>query len=195
MRQPFWLQIRGVSFSWDLMKIFRVTEVFGRYLPATIPERRLNYAADRGTRAHEHCFRKARRAYIPRKTMDGDVYLFFRSFEQWFDTYVVKVLFIEPELADPVLGFKGHPDLGLVIKPNEQIIIDLKTPIQHKAIWAGQCAAYLHLARFKYPAMTKSGTMQLDPLGGMPKVTWYDFHIYDFAAFTNLLHGVRYFSD
>jgi len=177
------------------MKFFRVTEVFGRYFP-NVPERKLAYAGDRGTRAHELCFKRAKNIYIPTKKVDPDTYLYYRSFEQWFELMVMRVLFIEPEFIDATYGFKGHPDMGLVLKNREHVLIDLKTPVAHKKIWAGQCAAYLHLAqRSGHPLMFRSGSLQLNPNGSMARATWYQYHQNDFAAFLSLLQGVRYFND
>lgn len=175
-----------------VMRVFRVTEVFGRYLSEHIPERRLAYASERGIIAHDLCFKKARKQFVPKTNPES--WLFFRSFEKWFDTFVEKVLFIEPEFLDSTFSFVGHPDLGVVLRNGEEVLIDLKTPVSHKKIWAGQCAAYLHLAQKNgYDKMQRSGSLMLDQFGGMPKMNWYIYHAYDFAAFISLLNGVRYF--
>jgi hypothetical protein len=168
-----------------------VTQVFGHYL-ANVPEKYLEYASDRGRRVHSFCTRYATRAFIP-KGVDDDCLGYFLSFKAWFLQNVKKVLWVEKQFVDENYGFVGHPDIGLILNWGPSAIVDLKTPRKLERIWAGQLAAYNHLARVNEEDFDRAGTLRLNPYGGPASMKWYEDSTRDLAAYLSLLTGYKYF--
>lgn len=166
-----------------------VTQVFGHYL-GNAPARLVEYAGDRGTRVHSFCTRYAVGAFIP-GGIDEDCKGYFLSFQEWFHRYVKKVLWVEREFIDEEYGFVGHPDVGVILQEGPSAIVDLKTPRKLERVWAGQLAAYKHLARKEF--FDRVGSLRLNPHGGPAIMKWYHDSARDLAAFVNLLTGYKYF--
>jgi hypothetical protein len=178
------------------MKYIRVTQVFGHFAPVGVKQSQIASASERGTDVHDLCFRKARGIHVtkPRSEYMKSLWPYYQSFEKWFDLMVVKVHSVEPEFKHWAYGYLGHPDILATIRDNNGlVVIDLKTPIKARRIWAGQCAAYMQAAVANSWPVIKSASLQLDPLGRMAKMTWYDYQARDFNMFLSLLHGYRYF--
>lgn len=168
-----------------------VTQVFGHYL-AGVPLKYLEYAGDRGTRVHSFCTRIAVKAFIP-GGIDQDCLGYVMSFEAWLNQYVQEVLWVEREFIDPDYGFCGHPDMGVVLKEGPSAVVDLKTPQKLENVWAGQLAAYRHLAQKAGQRFDRTGTLRLNPHGGPATMKWYQDSPRDLAAFISLLTGYKYF--
>jgi hypothetical protein len=185
----------GVLFSGtspkNTTKYPSVTQVFGHYL-ADVPQKLLEYAGDRGTRVHRFCTSYAINAFMP-GGVDDDCKGYFLSFQEWFHGHVKQVLWVEKEFVDHDFGFAGHPDLGLELKDGRRTIVDLKTPRKFERVWAGQLAAYRHLAEKNGEKFDPVGSLRLNPYGGPAIMKWYQDSPRDLAAFVNLLTGYKYF--
>ena len=175
------------------MEMIRVTQPLSVYADFShIPNDVLQNAARRGTAVHSACAAYADGLFIP--PLEDDVAGFFDSFTAWFDMYVERVYFVEEELADPTLGFYGHPDIGCRLVDGRNMIIDYKTPVAASKTWAPQTSAYLHLARLNR-SEPYDGSMVLQPRkdGKPAKATTYQYHNEAFSIFLSALNAYRYF--
>ena len=151
----------------------------------------LDHAAYRGSRVHASCSAYAQNLWVPH--LEEEFSGYYQSFTRWFDAMVDEVLFVEREFVDPDLGYKGHPDLGVVLKgTKENAIIDLKTPLAIQKTWGVQLAGYLHLTKKQFQ-IQKIGSLRLDPNGWTAKINWYEKSEREFAVFLNLLFAYKYF--
>ena len=176
------------------MKTFSVTRVLSVYNDFSgINPDVLQAAARRGTKVHGVCAAYAAGLWVPPLALDINGY--FSSFKAWFDKYVSRVFFVEEEMVDPLLGYYGHPDLGVELIDGRKMIPDLKTPLNESVTWKSQIAAYLNLAEKKYGENFFDGCMalQLSPKGTMAKGIVYQYSDADFAAFLSALNAYRYF--
>lgn len=166
-----------------------VTQVLSPFVDfSQVPDDRLAYATNRGSRVHTYCAAIAQGLFVP--NIDEDCRGYVTSFEIWLREMVQKVLFVEEEFIDHDLGYKGHPDLLITLKGNNRnVLIDLKTPISQSKTWKGQIAAYLNLVRKKF-SVELGGVLQLKDY---PSVTWYNDDARDFNAFLSALTAYRYF--
>ena len=154
---------------------------------------RIAVAAERGTRAHNACIAHSLGFYqIP----DDDIIGYFHSFKGWFDEKVdLVVIKPEVELTDHKWHFCGHPDFPwLKLKDETDVIIDLKTPTQHRKIWDLQVGgAYWHLVRFHTGLLTiKPGCLMLDPDGGTARMVWIKNPEECFSVFLGILNAKRF---
>jgi hypothetical protein len=165
-----------------------VTEVLSKYQDfSSVPEDRLAFACERGTAVHKWCAAYARGLWIPvPETGPG----YCKSFQQWFDEYVEQVIFVEREMICNIYGFMGHPDLGCIMKGDNDIsVVDLKTPIAVQQIWRAQLAAYLHLSKTR-----RAFSLRLRPDGSKPLLNEYTDTKRDFQAFLAALTAHKYFT-
>lgn len=170
------------------MKIFRVTEVLKPYTDfSQVPDDgRLELAGERGEVVHRALACIVQGLWCPLVLADFQGYL--DSFMH-FLPLVKTVQGVELRLVDERLGFSGAIDLLGEIEGQRGIsIVDWKTPVSQSPTWAGQMAAYKHLAKADH-----AGTLQLNPNGGIPKMTWYEHDPYALPAFLSALNAMRYF--
>lgn len=156
-----------------------------------VPPAALAEAAERGSRVHAFCTAYALGLWSPKLPPHETRY--FDSFKSWFDRYVDKVLFAEIEVVDHTHKYKGHPDLGVIIRGDDfGTVIDMKTPIAKSPVWRSQIAAYVHATDPKYN-IRRGSSLRLRPSGAIALADPYDYHDSDFAAFLNALYAYRYF--
>lgn len=175
------------------MKTIRVTEALSPFCDfSMIRPEVLEAAAARGTAIHSYCTAYAQGLWAP-LPLNGDGYC--ESFKRWMGLYVAEVYFAEVELTDPLLGFTGHPDLGVKLTDGRRVIVDIKTPATEQKTWKAQIAAYKHLASREYPEIGFTGGMslRLSKDGLSAKGTVYESGPEDFAAFLSALNCFRYF--
>jgi hypothetical protein len=116
------------------------------------------------------------------------------SFQNWFKANVKRVIAVEVELVHPTRGYLGHPDLIAEMIEGFIAVIDNKTPVGLQATWGAQCAGYLDLARANGINAEKSGTLRLDPAGGLAKMDWFPGpEGPPLVAFFNALEAWKYF--
>jgi hypothetical protein len=175
-----------------VMSVTEILSVFTDF--SRVSATRLEYAANRGTEVHNLLAAHAQGIWIPDMTEDCRGY--YASFLKWWPM-VQEIVFVEKELVSTEHGFKGHPDLCAIVKGDygNASIIDYKTPLLPSKTWAGQCAAYLHLARENGYNVDRCGTLRLDPFGKTPKMDWYNEDGRDWFAFLSALYAVRYFKE
>ena len=179
------------------MKLYSVTEVLAPWSAyGFCSEEVLALAAERGSAVHRASASYAQ-GLMP--VIKKEWFGYFVSFRKWFDEYVDRVIFVEEHMIDPDLGYHGHPDLGVRLKPVFDIevpVIDLKTPLAAYPTWKAQTGAYLHLAHHEYPDEGFDSTMslQLDPGGRVAKANIYKTPPQDFAGFLSALNAYRYFN-
>lgn len=117
------------------------------------------------------------------------------SFKKWFDDWVIKVLFVEQEFIDPVLGFKGHPDFACLLSgENDPVLIDLKTSQTNHKWWQAQIAAYLHLVQINgFPSIKRAGALKLKQDGSIATFVTCEIPQKAFQAFLWALNCYRFF--
>jgi hypothetical protein len=175
-------------------QLFRVSEILEPYkksyaIPGSIAEEMYFL---RGTKVHEWCAAYAKSIWMPISLDEYKGYC--ESFRNWFDKYVVKVFFVEQEFKDEDLGFSGRPDIGCLLRgENEGILPDYKTSATTQRWWQGQGAAYLHLAQKAGYPVTRAGSLKLKADGGTAKFIPCDIPAEAFAAFLSALNAHRYF--
>jgi hypothetical protein len=162
-----------------------------------IPEERLAMAAERGTDIHDACHAIALGiGWFPITNEGRAVAGYVDSFRLWFESVVYDVLFTERELKDDNFGFIGHPDLLVVNKDREILLIDLKSPVTRSKSWRLQLAAYAHLCEIAGHRPDKIGSLRLHPKGNPPKMDWYqDSRLQDFNIFSCCLTAHRYLNE
>lgn len=169
------------------MKYYSVTQVLSPFVDySNVPPDRLDYAAARGRLIHAAAASHAQGLF--EMPMPADHQGYFDSFRNWFDKYVLKVIWVEKELRDDAYKFFGHPDILAELVSYEILVIDYKTPAQEQRTWKAQLSAYCHLA--KVPA---SMVLKLDANGKAAKAIRYTKQNQDFAAFLSALNAYRYF--
>lgn len=163
----------------------RVSTPLQRYSPyKNVNEYLLANAAARGTWVHAACVTIASGLFLltPPREYAG----YIKSFEIFHNEQVIELVAAEVELIDTDLDLIGHADFLFVLKQAKLALIDVKTPIQRFRVWEAQLAAYYHLvancSSYGKPDLTAS--LQLDPNGGIPKMTilekpedhWWGFY-------------------
>jgi len=161
-----------------------------------VPEERLALAAARGTLVHEACAAVALGiGWFPITDEGRAIVGYVDSFRIWFEAVVKECFFTERELTDNRLGFIGHPDMLVVSRDNETLLVDLKSPVTKSKSWRLQLAAYAHLCEQAGHHPDKIGSLRLHPEGKPPKMDWYEgSRLQDFAVFLNCLTAYRFFN-
>lgn len=156
-----------------------------------VPDDILEQAQIRGTIVHQACANYAKKIWTP---IPEECRGYFKSFKNWFDNYVEKVMAVEVELVDKDYQFCGHPDLIAKIKGDLSLsLIDLKTPVTHQKIWRLQLAAYYYLAIKGDYQIKRIFSLRLDANGGNPKIQEYtESYNQDFAVFLSMLNVYRF---
>lgn len=160
----------------------------------------LEAAAQRGTDVHNAAAAYARGLYVPGFKLDSDRRGYFRSFSNWFDKYVKKVLFVEKEFHSKAFGFVGHIDLVCDLIDNRRIVIDLKTPATLSQTWRLQLSAYHHVVCEYYvnegvPAdciNIECMSLRLMKDGREAKAVVYNRELNDFTVFLSALNVYRF---
>lgn len=147
------------------MRYPSVTTVLSRYSDfSRVPPDVLQAASERGTRLHCICQALAEGLWVP--DIDPGDTPYIQSFTLWFEAAVDKVIATEPELKCKRYGFVGHPDAIVKIKGDDGLLlVDLKSPVSMQKSWALQLSAYYHLAKEKWPAINRVGSLRLSPEG------------------------------
>ena len=175
--------------------MLRVTEVLSDYFDASmIDPDVLQAASERGTLVHEICAGILQGFFPPEIPEEAKGYV--DSFLIFNETYIKEVLAVEAEVIHPAWQYVGHIDFaGKVGAHHEAVVLDWKTPAGKSRSWQAQCAAYLEAARITFPdyGFVKAGTLQLDPKGGTPKMTWVERPAEAFHAFVSKLQADQYF--
>ena len=155
------------------MKIYSVTEVLGKYFDwNSIPETALANACRRGTDTHTACHSYAMLGYVI--GLPGDCEGYLKSFINWYDQNVVETLMAEERLTDKRLGFTGRPDFVFILKTNEIVLVDIKTPLAEQPTWKCQLAAYWYLIENqKHIQLDDLMSLRLQPDGGPAKGVRY----------------------
>ena len=157
-----------------------------------IPPAVLEAASVRGTAVHDICATIARA--LPVMSVPVECSGYVASFHRWFDLIVDEVLLVETRLVDTALGYHGEPDLIIKAKHGEIILVDNKTPLQLVKSWQLQCAGYFNLADKNGMKPDKTGSLRLDPDGGIAKMQYYDNSLLDFNLFLQALNLHRFFN-
>lgn len=179
------------------MKTPSVTSVISPWVDwSQVPPHLLQAAADRGILVHDICLGKICHGIFP-VGIPGELRSYVDSFCRWFDLMVDRVIFTERRLYDSRLGYNGQPDLLVESTRAGGIIhVDLKTPVTTLKAWRLQIAAYDHLIGVaEIGGPDKSGTLQLDPAGGVAKMTYYEgSQNQDLSVFLSALNVYRFFN-
>lgn len=157
-----------------------------------IPAAVLEAASVRGTAVHDVCATIARGLPVVNEPITVKGYV--TSYRRWFDLVVDRVLLVEERLVDTDFGYHGEPDLIILAKHGEIILVDNKTPLQLLRAWQLQCAGYWNLAAKKDITPDKCGSLRLDPNGGIAKMQYYDNSLNDFNLFVQALNLYRFFN-
>jgi len=171
-----------------------VTQVLGPFTKYDdVPGYIIEPAQLRGTTVHRACFNYARKKYNAPMPLEYELRL--RSFKEWFDIMVEKVILIEPELRDKKMQLVGHPDFILKVKAFSKLsIVDVKPPTGGGRIWVAQVAAYEHLALVNGFETENNGYLRLNPHGKTPIFEPCPKDKNGFNGFYAALQAFRYFN-
>ncbi len=152
----------------------------------------LYYASERGTTIHHACHVYGQGGFVLTSQWPPDYHGYFKSYMNWFDKYVEKVVDTEVELVDEDLDLVGHPDLlCIIVGDTKTTLVDLKTPLAESWLWKVQLAAYRHLAIKKYD-IGRVGSLRLRGNGGRAIFSEYTDSAADFACYMNMLMIEKY---
>lgn len=170
-----------------------VTETIKPWIDfSKIPPAVLQHAATRGTCVHDACFIHARGLWAP---AEPDIAGYVNSFKKWFDHVVKEVYFIETRLVDDVFGYHGEPDILVLSKHGEVMLVDLKTPLAKSKSWRLQMAGYKRLIEISsFPNPQKVGSLRVSPEGKTPRMDWYDESAQDLNLFLMALNLHKFFN-
>jgi hypothetical protein len=103
-------------------------------------------AADRGTRVHDYCNAYANNIFLA--DIDEDCQYYVNAFIDWYDLNCVKLLYSEKRLYHDLYKITGKFDLIVKIKNTEEnILIDIKTPVIESKTWPIQLGGYCMLIK------------------------------------------------
>lgn len=170
-----------------------VTEVLSPWSDFShVPPGVLQAASERGTAVHNACFAYAQG--LPQISIRPDVAPYVESFIRWFDRVVDYVILCEQRITDERFGYHGEPDLLVMSKHQEVILIDVKTPVTKIKPWRVQLAAYKNLCeKFLDMKIHRVGSLRLSPEGKTPRMDYYDYSAQDFNVFLSALNSYRFF--
>jgi hypothetical protein len=156
------------------------------------PEGAVEKAASRGQTVHQACAAYALGLYpILSEETEG----YFVSFKNWWKK-MVDCLVIDPEteVKDEALGVVGHPDIIVILKNGEVVLVDLKTPIAFKDMWKVQISTYRHLVKVdKNIIVDRCGALRLNSDGRPAKIDWIEKPDFWFSIFLQALNLHRIF--
>ena len=173
----------------------RVTEIISPYVDfSMVPEHVLSRATERGSKVHIICAALAQKLWVPQEAMlDPECAGYILSFQRWFDDFVEEVIYVEHEIIDTTYGFMGHIDFFGKLRKLGYALLDWKTPITIYKAWRLQMAGYYRLLKEKVKQIDVVASLQLDPNGGVPKMTPYEDSAQDFNIFLGLLNAHNFF--
>jgi hypothetical protein len=177
----------------DMSLLPSVTQTISPFVDfSKIPPAMLEHAAIRGTRVHNICFAHTKGLWAP---IEPDIIGYVDSFRRWFDHVVREVYFIEERLVDDVFGFHGEPDMLVLSKHWEVMLVDVKTPLAKSKSWRLQMAGYKRLVEISsYPNPQKVGSLRLSPDGKTPHMDFYDDSAQDLNLFLQALQLHKFFN-
>lgn len=154
----------------------------------------LEHGAYRGTEVHKSCAAIAKGLWLP--PPEEELIGYIASFNNWFLRLVTEVIFVEKELIDENLCYKGHPDLLVRMKGvNGLVLPDLKTPIALQKTWKIQIASYWNLCVVNDYDVNPDycGPLRLKQNGGIAQMDYVKNIRQKFAIFLSCLNAYRYF--
>jgi hypothetical protein len=174
------------------MRLLSVTQILSPFNDfSQVPPDRLTAAAARGTAVHQACAAHARS--LPVFETSGSLY--FKSFKNWFDKYVLRALFVEAEFSDQTCyGIIGHVDLVAELVDGRIVVVDYKTPVAESPCWKSQISAYCYLCK-TVVGEVEGLALQLSPEGNAARAIHYKNTASAFAAFLAALSAYRYFKE
>lgn len=175
------------------MEYVSVTQALSPFINFdNVPDYILDPATERGTKTHAITAGIARELWIP--SIPPECAGYVKSFQSWFDTFVEKVIFVEKRFYHPAYQYSGQIDLYAKLKQIGYAVVDYKNPIQSYPTWKGQMAGYGELLRANKHQLDKIGTLQLNPNGKAPRMTWYEDQATDLNAFLAALTAYNHFN-
>ena len=173
----------------DLPRISHIVEPYENF--SMVPEATMAQAQYRGTKVHAANAAYALGLFAPiLKQYAG----YFLSFQTWFNRFVEEVIYVEKTLKDPVYGFQGTLDFYGKAKYYGLLLCDWKTPLTVYKSWKLRMSAYRRLLEVDKKKADVVAALQLDPNGGIPKMTRYENSAQDFNIFLGLLNAHHYFN-
>lgn len=169
-----------------------VTQVLSPYVDfSMVPEYVLTRKTEIGRTVHQTCAAIAQNLWIPQSPFECVGYI--KSFRRFFDKYVVEVVFVEKRFYHPVYQYSGQIDFYGKLINIGFVVLDWKTPITEQKTWCGQMAGYDELVMVNKNHIDKTGALQLDADGGIPKMIWYKQDPNDLNAFLGALTAYNHF--
>jgi hypothetical protein len=99
---------------------------------------------------------------------------YHQSLVNWANNHVVKVVFVEKELAAPQYGFQGHPDALLLLRGDVGLtLMDWKTPKPLSKSWRLQLAGYKLLCEANGYKVSRVASLRLAADGSEAKFQGY----------------------
>ncbi len=157
-------------------------------------DRQMNEAGDLGTSVHQLC--EAIASGEPWAAADERMELMANAYEDWFNTYVKKVLHVEKTCFHPLYKYAGTCDAIVIIKGDRTpTILDVKTgkglwpeiPLQLAAYQGALVTERIHAKRRLVVHLNKEKP-------GVIKTKDYYDESRDFRLFTYALELWRYFN-
>ena len=151
-------------------------------------------AADRGQRVHKFCEFHAKNMLIVEP--DNDCKAYVKSYTTWFDSMVVKPLYIEERVDSAKYKLSGGIDLVAYLQgDNLPTVVDLKTPATASKTWQLQTAAYMMLLEEELGIkIGRRIALMLPKDGRRATVLEYTHHEQDKALYLNALEVYRFFN-
>ncbi len=174
----------------------RVTEILEFYTNFSgIDPLTLANAADRGSRVHKYCEMYALNLFL--SDIDEDCKNYFNSFKEWYDSFVVKLLYNELRINSEKYLLTGKFDLIVQLKGDPEdclTLIDIKTPASSSLTWPLQMAAYSMLLREeKKVLVSRRIVLMLPKHGEKAKIIEYQDHDLHEKLYISALTLFRFF--
>lgn len=181
---------RGVPFGYN-----SVTEILSPFSKLhLIDSEILKNACDRGTKVHNYCHMYAENLLLvdPEPEYRGYV----NSYKKWYDTYVVKPIYMETRLNCEENKLSGEFDLLAILDNDKQpSIIDIKTPAAISKSWSLQTAAYQMLVESELKETVFRRIVVILPKNGGPAQMFEHYNYEkDKELFLKALELYRYFN-
>lgn len=172
----------------ELPRISNILEPYEDF--SMIPEATMAQAQYRGTEVHKACAAYALKIFY---SLPQEYTGFLQSLKRWFDKFVKRVIYVEKRLIDPVYGFTGAIDIYAELYQLGLGLVDYKTPLTQYKSWRLRMSAYKRLLEVDKKKVDVVAALQLDPDGGIPKMTRYEgTSAQDFNIFLGLLNGYKF---
>jgi hypothetical protein len=156
------------------IRISDIASAFAGY--GKVPQNVLNYAADRGSKAHQIIVDLMNDIVVKEERYmfcGKSIRPYLDSWEKFMDTiHIDKIELQEERLYDEDLMTTGQPDLVAVID-GERVLIDWKATSQVGAHWEIQAAGYYELLRANGWTLNRMIFVKLDKDGEAPIVKTY----------------------